>query len=132
MLQFFIHQGLTTREVLKLKTADLDLQKATVNIQTTTRGKDRTIPLHVTQICFLMQYINQIRPQLAYTENEKLFFAYTTEKRKRKPRKNALSIIRQTQKTKQELQNVSTNKSFINHALDTDVRTAKSPIFSRT
>jgi len=73
MLQFFIHQGLTTREVLELKTADLDLQKATVNIQTTTRGKDRTIPLHVTQIGFLMQYINQIRPQLAYTESEKLF-----------------------------------------------------------
>lgn len=64
MLQFFIHQGLRTREVLDLRVDDVMLHKATVYIQGGTRGKSRTLSLHATQIGTLMQYLNEIRPQL--------------------------------------------------------------------
>lgn len=64
MLQFFIHQGLRTREVLDLRVDDVMLHKATVHIQDGTRGKSRTLSLHATQMGSLMQYLNEIRPQL--------------------------------------------------------------------
>ena len=64
MLLFFIHQGLTTREVLHLQTEDIDLYKATVTVQTTTRGRDRILPLHATQTGTLIRYMNGIRPLL--------------------------------------------------------------------
>lgn len=64
MLQFFIHQGLRTREVLDLRVDDVMLHKATVHIQGGTRGKSRTLSLHATQMGSFMQYLNEIRPQL--------------------------------------------------------------------
>jgi site-specific recombinase XerD len=74
MLQFFIYQGLTTREVLALTTDDIELHKATVHIPSgTQRGKARTLPLQAAQIGALMQYLHKIKPQLAATENTKLF-----------------------------------------------------------
>lgn len=74
ILLFFIHQGLTTREVLHLQTEDIDLHKATVTVQTTTRGRDRTLPLHATQTGMLIHYINEVRPLLTNkTQNDTLF-----------------------------------------------------------
>jgi site-specific recombinase XerD len=72
ILLFFIHQGLRTKEVLQLQIDDVLLHKATVYIQGgTRRGKARTLPLHATQMGMLMQYLNEIRPQLetAHTDN---------------------------------------------------------------
>jgi site-specific recombinase XerD len=74
MLQFFIYQGLNTREVAALQTTDIQLQKATVSIPSgTQRGKARTLTLQATQIGTLLQYLHAIRPQLFNTESTILF-----------------------------------------------------------
>jgi site-specific recombinase XerD len=74
MLLFFIHQGVTTREILALKTDDIQLHKATINIPSGTRGKARTLPLHATQIGAIMQYLNEIRPQLETQNTDNILF----------------------------------------------------------
>lgn len=73
MLQFIVYQGITTREVLELKTTDIDIQKASITITPTTRGKARTLTLNATQIGTLLQYLHQIRPNLINAENPLLF-----------------------------------------------------------
>lgn len=73
MLQFIVYQGLTTREVLELKTTDIDLQKASITITPNTRGKARTLTLNATQIGTLIQYLHQVRPNLINAENPLLF-----------------------------------------------------------
>jgi len=75
MLLFFIHQGLHTREILRLTTEDIHLQKASIFIRKgKTRGNERTLLLHATQIGFLMQYLHEIRPQLETSETENILF----------------------------------------------------------
>lgn len=75
MLLFFVHQGLKTIEVLHLQTEDIELHKASVSIgEGTLRGNARTLPLHATQIGALMQYLNEIRPQLANPDDSTLLF----------------------------------------------------------
>jgi integrase/recombinase XerD len=65
LLTFIIHQGLTTKEILNIQLQDIELQKASIYIPSgTTRGKARNLPLHATQIGTLMQYTEQIRPQM--------------------------------------------------------------------
>jgi len=74
MLQFFVYQGLTTREVLELQTDCIHLQKATVAIpKGTQRGNARTLPLNAVQIGSLIQYMNEIRPNLANADGGTLF-----------------------------------------------------------
>jgi integrase len=76
MLQFFVYQGITTREILELQTDDIQLHKAGVSIpKGTQRGNARTLPLNATQIGSLMQYLNEIRPQLANPESGTLFLS---------------------------------------------------------
>lgn len=74
MLQFFIYQGVRTREILNLRTDDVMLHKATVHIQCGTRGKSRTLSLHATQMGSLMQYLNEIRPQLETPHTDDTLF----------------------------------------------------------
>jgi len=93
ILQLFIHQGLNTREVLELKTDDIQLHKATLQIQKgTQRGNARNLPLHATQIGSLMQYINEIRPQLAKNKESNLLFLPT--KQSQKPAKNVATALK--------------------------------------
>ena len=75
MLLFFIHQGLHTREILRLTTEDIHLQKASIFIRKgKTRGNERTLPLQATQIGFLIQYLHEIRPQLETSETDNTLF----------------------------------------------------------
>jgi site-specific recombinase XerD len=75
MLLFFIYQGLRTKEVLSLQTDDIVLHKATVLIQKSgIRGKSRTLSLHAAQIGTLMQYLNEIRPQLETPQTNNTLF----------------------------------------------------------
>ena len=75
MLQFFVYQGISTGEILHLKTSDIQLNKATVHIpQSGLRGNARTLPLNATQIGALMQYMNEIRPQLETGETGDTLF----------------------------------------------------------
>ena len=102
MLQMFIHQGLHTKEVLQLQLQNIDLQKATVTIQTTTKGKDRTIPLHVTQIGSLMQYLNEVRPNLETKNTDDTLFLPIPKddpKAKKKPEATFKRMVEQLKKT---------------------------------
>jgi len=75
MLLFFIHQGITTNEALRLQTGNIQLHKATVTIpKGTQRGNARTLPLHATQIGALMQYLNEIRPKLETKDTDDTLF----------------------------------------------------------
>jgi site-specific recombinase XerD len=75
ILQFFIHQGLQSREILELKTDDLQLNKASVLIRKgSVRGNARTLPLHATQIGALMQYLNEVRPRLETPNTDNTLF----------------------------------------------------------
>ena len=75
MLLFFIHQGLHTREILRLQIEDIQLQKASVIIRKgKIRGNARTLPLQATQIGALIQYINEIRPQLETPQTDNILF----------------------------------------------------------
>jgi len=100
MLQFFIHQGVTPQEIVKLRTDDINLHKATVTIPSgTQRGKERTLPLHATQTGFLMQYLNEIRPQLANTESDILFLSAQQERTAKQVRVALTKLSRQLKKT---------------------------------
>lgn len=108
MLQVFIHQGLHTKEILQLQLQNIDLQKATVSIQTTTKGNDRTIPLHITQIGFLIQYLNEVRPNLETKETDDTLFLPIPKddpKAKKKAEANFKRMVEQLKKT---------DKNFIN------------------
>ncbi len=81
---FLIYQGLVTSEFERINLADIDFLKATVKIYGRIRAKDRTLPLHASQIGALMHYIQNIRPQfLAFCkESDRLFFALPVSGRK--------------------------------------------------
>lgn len=88
ILTFLIHQGLHVREILALTTQDIQLHKATVHIKAgTIRGNARNLPLHATQIGAVLQYINEIRPQLETTESDNLLFLpfYKKDPKAKKP-----------------------------------------------
>ena len=66
ILLFCIYQGPRSSEVLQIKVEDLDLRKATVTLRKgVTRGNARTLPLHAAQMGSLLQYLHEVRPQLA-------------------------------------------------------------------
>jgi site-specific recombinase XerD len=75
ILSILINQGVVTSEIEKIETGDIDFIKATLKI----RGKKqrtRILPLKSTQIGLLMNYVQNIRPQLIEyqtIESNKLF-----------------------------------------------------------
>jgi site-specific recombinase XerD len=88
MLQFFVYQGITTKEALLLKVDDIQLHRATATIpKSGLRGNARTLPLNAVQTGALMQYLNEIRPQLETGETGDTLFLpipkkdYRSEKR---------------------------------------------------
>jgi len=75
MLQFFVWQGVTSGELLRLKTDDIQLHRATVTIPAGIRqGNTRTLPLHATQIGSLIQYLNEIRPYFETKDTNSTLF----------------------------------------------------------
>jgi len=102
MLLFFIHQGLHTREILRLTTEDIQLQKASVFIRKgKTRGNERTIPLQATQIGFLIQYVNEIRPQLETKNTDNILFLPIPKKDPRAKKQTQANFKGFTKKLKQ-------------------------------
>jgi site-specific recombinase XerD len=81
MLTFLLHQGLGTTELPLISINDIDLNKATVKIRGTKKSCERTLPLHASQIGFLVSYINNIRPQFLEHcgQTDKLFFSLSAE-----------------------------------------------------
>jgi len=76
MLSFLMYQGLTTRELERIQLDNVNYLKATVKIIGSKKSNERNIALNAGQIGVLMNYIQNIRPQLlAYQniENNSLF-----------------------------------------------------------
>jgi integrase len=85
ILSIFVNQGATTGEINKIELDDLDLIKAKIKIRGGLSSNERILPLKATQIGLIMNYLQNIRPQLlAYhtTENNKLFLALPESSKK--------------------------------------------------
>ena len=64
ILGLLINQGITTAEVKRILTDDLDLRKGTIDIRGGRIGKDRTLELKSHQIMDLMEYQYKTRTEL--------------------------------------------------------------------
>lgn len=64
LLSLLIYQGVTTKEIDTLQLCDLDLMNATLKISGARKSNARTLPLAATQIGVLINYLQNIRPQL--------------------------------------------------------------------
>lgn len=71
LLSLLIYQGVTTKEIDTLQLCDLDLMTATLKISGARKSNARTLHLQATQIGVLMNYLQNIRPQLLeYHKNQ--------------------------------------------------------------
>ncbi len=90
MLGLLFYQGLSTSELQKLTLEDINLNKATINIQGSRRSNERKIFLQASQIGSLINYINNIHPQfLEYNQTSEnvLFMSVHKHNPKTKPNK---------------------------------------------
>lgn len=67
-----IYQGITTGELTRIATRDLNLEEGELYIRGSRTLNSRTLKLKPRQILTLHRYIHQIRPQLIKTETDKL------------------------------------------------------------
>ena len=83
ILSVLANQGIITREIKGIEMGDLDLTKATIKIRGEKRLNDRTLPLKASQMGLLINYLQNIRPQLTEyqtKESEKLFLPLPAKK----------------------------------------------------
>lgn len=64
IISLLIHQGLTTAEISRIQTDDLNLRKGEIDIRGGRMGKDRTLALKSSQIIDLMEYQFKTRNEL--------------------------------------------------------------------
>ena len=76
MFGILVFQGLATNELQKITLDDIDLNKAKITIQGSKKSNPRTLNLNASQIGFLINYIENIRPKFFKYCNptQKLFF----------------------------------------------------------
>lgn len=79
ILGLLINQGITTAEVARITTDDLDLRNGTIDIRGERIGKDRTLELKSSQIIDLMEYQYKTRNELLkyHKEDNKQLFIST-------------------------------------------------------
>ena len=68
VLGILIYQGVQTLELKNIKLDDVDLQKAKIKITSSKHARERTLPLKASQIGILINYIQNIRPELNCSE----------------------------------------------------------------
>lgn len=68
-----VYQGLKVNELEQLKEEHIELYKGKIHIPRTIKSNGRTLELKPWQLMELMEYIQQIRPQLVPKNNEQLF-----------------------------------------------------------
>jgi integrase/recombinase XerD len=80
MLGVLVYQGLHTNELQRINLNNVDLNKATIKIISGKKTAQRTLPLNASQIGFLINYINNIRPQFQEhrPDTEQLFITLPT------------------------------------------------------
>jgi integrase/recombinase XerD len=64
MISLLIYQGLRKSELIAVKKQDIDLEKGTITIQSTSKRQARTLPLKSQQVMLFYKYIYEIRPKL--------------------------------------------------------------------
>jgi len=101
ILSVLIYQGTTTGEIEKIELADLDFIKATLKIRGGLCSNPRTLPLKATQIGLIMNYLQNIRPQLVgyhKKESDLLFLASKDVGKtgKKNVTKNSLNLANST------------------------------------
>lgn len=75
MLGLLVYQGLHTNELQKIQLQDIDLNKAQIHITGGRKSNERNIPLNASQIGFLINYIENIRPKFfSYCEESEQLF----------------------------------------------------------
>ena len=85
ILSILINQGIVATDIFKIEISDIDLIKATIKIRGGKRLNDRTLALKATQIGLIMNYLQNIRPQLLEyhtSDNNKLFVQLTVANKK--------------------------------------------------
>jgi integrase/recombinase XerD len=105
ILGLLVYQGITTSELQRLKVEDVQLYKGKIDVLGTKKTGSRELELKPWQLMELMQYINEIRPELleqSKKESDLLFF--------NKGKSNRLSNI--IYALTKELKTI--NNSFIN------------------
>ena len=65
LLSLLLYQGLQTNELPRIQIDDIDLIKAQIHLTGNRKSNGRTLNLHATQIGVMMNYLQQIRPQIA-------------------------------------------------------------------
>lgn len=91
ILSILINQGVTTGEILKMETGDVNLMKATIKIRGGNMLKDRVLPLKNTQIGLFINYLQNIRPQiLEYHKTESNYLFLALSDMGKSPKKKAL------------------------------------------
>ena len=97
ILNILIHQGIRTREINTIELNDLDLMSATLKIRGAKQGKERTLTLEATQIGVLMNYLQNIRPELLEyhkEESEKLFLTLPDYSKQKTESTNIMHIFK--------------------------------------
>jgi site-specific recombinase XerD len=73
MIGLLVYQGIKINELEQLKEEHIELYKGKIHIPKTTKSNGRTLELKPWQLMELMEYIQQIRPQLVPKNSEQLF-----------------------------------------------------------
>jgi len=97
ILNILINQGTTTKEIDKILLQDLDLMQATLKIRGGQKSNERILQLEATQIGVLMNYLQNIRPQLLEyhtQESEKLFLTLPEYSRQQTESSNLMHVFK--------------------------------------
>ncbi len=70
IMSLLVHQGLRIGEIEQLQVTDIDLEKATIQINKTGITNARNLPLKAEQILLLYEFINQDRNKLKTVRND--------------------------------------------------------------
>lgn len=97
ILNILINQGTTTKEIDKIELCDLDLTKATLKIRGGRKSNERILPLEATQIGVLMNYLQNIRPELLkyhFEDNGKLFLTLPEYSKRKSETTNIMQVFK--------------------------------------
>ena len=99
ILSVLVYQGIITGEIEKIETDDIDLMKATIKIKGGKKHNARTLPLKGCQMGLLINYLQNIRPQIVEyhtTESDKLFLPLPEFSKKNTKNDNLQYVFRKT------------------------------------
>ena len=105
ILGLLVYQGITTQDLQKLQLENVQLYKGRIDVLGTKKSNGRVLELKPWQLMELMEYINEIRPQIieqANKETEQLFL----------PLGSSLNLQNIFSKLTKELKRI--NHAFIN------------------